>query len=230
MEGSLAVVGKGLERERRSLGRPRGTNASVAALPRASAAERQYRCADELRYHDKILSMAYLLTLACAHPVATTGESQDAVRGESRNAVLEEKKRQYAAYFNTIKAQVHAKWAPAQPMRNLDPDGTRFGVEARQTLLWIALAPDGAISDLRIQQKSGVELLDEIAVSAFRAAAPFPKAPPKLVINGRIRFCIGFNVSPSNRQSGLQTGHSFRFFGALESDDHLGRCAPAVRR
>jgi hypothetical protein len=109
------------------------------------------------------------------------------------------KRRQFAAYFDAIKTQVRAKWAPAEPYRNLDPDGRKFGQKDRYTLLGVELEPAGDLRRVVVELPSGVDLLDHLAMLAFREAAPFPSAPPPLVIDGVVKFRFGFFFAPKGR-------------------------------
>jgi TonB family protein len=140
----------------------------------------------------KIVLAASLLTLGCAQPVLK--------KDDTRDAELERKKHGFATYFNTIKSQVAANWDPT----GLDPQGTKFGLQSRYTRVRADLDADGALIDIAIKEKSGVDVLDELAVSAFRAAAPFPRAPHQLVIDGRVRFCFVFQVGSPNQRPDAQ--------------------------
>lgn len=140
-----------------------------------------------------MLLVTYIFAAGCAHRSVTTNE--DHARA------LEAKKRLFANYFNTIKSQVRAKWAPDSTLTSLDPERRMLGIQSRYTLLRVDLDPIGTLRDVRIQRRSGIEAFDQIAVSAFREAAPFPRAPQQLVIEGRVRFCFGFHCSSSNQVS-----------------------------
>lgn len=127
--------------------------------------------------------LAAILALACAHRDAEI--SRD---GPSTVA----KKYPFAYFFTVIKRQVRAKWAPERQLLALDPDGRRYGFESRLTLIRLELHPAGTIRDLGIEQKSGIDLLDELALSTLRQAAPFPPPPEKLFSGGRLVFCFAF--------------------------------------
>jgi TonB family protein len=102
-------------------------------------------------------------------------------------------RRRFAPWFNEVTLRVRARWHPADVMRGLDPDGTRFRRVDRYTLLGVVLSGDGALTALAVEVPSGVEELDNTARAAFEAAAPFPPPPGQLVgSDGRVRFRFGF--------------------------------------
>lgn len=97
-----------------------------------------------------------------------------------------------SSFFNRVKKQVAAHWHPEDPFRRADPTGTVYGRRNRLTVLRVRLNPGGELASLEIEQSSGIALLDDQAIAAFRTAQPFPHPPPDLVADGNIAFRFGF--------------------------------------
>jgi TonB family protein len=115
---------------------------------------------------------------------------------------LNAKKWKFAAFFNRIKRAVADEWHPDELLGRHDPSGNIYGAQDRTTMLKVQLRPDGTVGELKVARGSGVEFLDDEAMSAFRRAQPFENPPPGLVdSDGFIRFNFGFIVQLSGRTS-----------------------------
>ena len=109
------------------------------------------------------------------------------------------------AFFDRVKTQVRGEWDPGTIFRSRDPYGKVFGKKDRYTILGVVLGPDGAIRQLEVVHKSGLDFLDEEAARAFQAAGPFPNPPTGLIDeSGRIVFRFGFLL-----EFGSSTGSFF---------------------
>jgi TonB family protein len=106
--------------------------------------------------------------------------------------LLSAKKWRFATFFNRVKAQVREQWHPAEVYRRRDPTGAIYGNKDRYTLLKVELKPDGSLSNVYLQEPSGIEFLDDEAIEAFKQAQPFPNPPRALVKEGTIQFSFGF--------------------------------------
>jgi TonB family protein len=108
--------------------------------------------------------------------------------------VLNTKRWKYASFFNRVRNAIDEQWEPQQVHKAHDPDGRAFGTKTRRTQLIIRLNPDGSISKIRLEHASGAPHLDEEAIRATRAAAPFVNPPDGLVdaTTGFIEFRFGF--------------------------------------
>ncbi len=96
-------------------------------------------------------------------------------------------------FFDRIKGQVRSEWDPGPVYRSRDPDGKIYGRRDRYTILGVVLDGSGALAQLEVVHRSGLDFLDEEAVRAFQAAAPFPNPPTGLIDEGgRIVFRFGF--------------------------------------
>ena len=98
----------------------------------------------------------------------------------------------YARFFNVLKRQVALAWDPAPVWRRADPTGTRYGKKTRTIELRVSLSPQGELVKILVVSPSGSNELDEEAVRAFQAAAPFPNPPEGLVEKDNL-FTFGFS-------------------------------------
>ncbi len=115
---------------------------------------------------------------------------EDADEGDE--TALNAKRFVFASFFNRMKRQVAQNWNPASTWNRVDPNGTVYGFKTRITEVRVSLAPGGAMTKIVVTSASGVSELDDEAVRAFRAAAPFPNPPEGLVKDGQIQFAFSF--------------------------------------
>lgn len=100
----------------------------------------------------------------------------------------------YATFFNRTKRQVAQNWEPASVWRRHDPTGAVYGFKTRVTTLRVSLDARGKLArQPTVIHPSGVEVLDDEAVRAFAAAAPFPNPPDALIEDGVITFEFSFH-------------------------------------
>lgn len=113
---------------------------------------------------------------------------------EGEATMLDSARWKYASFFNRVRNAIDEEWEPQQVHKAHDPEGRTFGSRTRRTQLVIRLNPDGSIARVRLDQPSGAPHLDEEAIRAVRAAAPFVNPPPGLVDpeTGFIEFGFGF--------------------------------------
>lgn len=107
---------------------------------------------------------------------------------------LNSKRFKYASFFNRVRNAVAQHWEPAEVHRAADPDGRIFGAKTRRTNLVIRLNADGSLAKIMLHGSSDARHLDEEAIRAVRAAAPFDNPPDGLVDpkTGYIEFGFGF--------------------------------------
>jgi len=99
----------------------------------------------------------------------------------------------YASFFNRLKRQVAQNWDPGSVWRRADPTGTVYGFKTRITEVRVSLSKAGELSKILVTQPSGVGDLDDEAVHAFHAAAPFPNPPEGLLSKDNlITFAFSF--------------------------------------
>lgn len=126
---------------------------------------------------------------------------------EGDRTLLNRKRTSYATFFERVQSAIKNHWDPATLYRRRDPTGRVYGTQDRVTILNVTLNSDGSIASLTIRETCGLDFLDDEAVRAVRAAAPFPNPPEGLKdINGKIRFSFGFYFELSSNSTRL-----FRF-------------------
>lgn len=137
-----------------------------------------------------------------------SGGSDDVFMGvedEGDVTLVNSRSFKFWAFFDSVKSQVKAEWDPGTVHRSRDPYGKVYGAKDRYTILGVVLNSDGAIQQLEVVHKSGLDFLDEEAVRAFQAAGPFPNPPAGLIDDsGRIVFRFGFLL-----EFGSSTGSFF---------------------
>jgi TonB family protein len=123
------------------------------------------------------------------------GSTQDGLKDvdEGEETALNSKKWRFASFFNRVKKQVSEHWHPEEAYRRRDPTGAVYGRQNRYTELRITLKPDGRLANVGVNLPSGLEFLDDEAISAFKDAQPFPNPPHQLLeTDGVIKFSFGF--------------------------------------
>jgi len=75
----------------------------------------------------------------------------------------------YISYFNRIKQAIEQNWEYPEL-------ALRYGLQGRLSLEF-AVDSNGQLEQLRITRSSGSQLLDDEALRAIKAAAPFPPIP-----------------------------------------------------
>ena len=121
---------------------------------------------------------------------------------EGDGTFLNAKEFKYATFFYRVRDSVAIHWEglAAQEYRRRDPTGNIYGIRDRATLLHIRLSREGRLDDVRVEQTSGVDFLDNVAVQAFRMAEPFPNPPLGIADeDGNIQFNFQFVVVMSSR-------------------------------
>jgi TonB family protein len=99
----------------------------------------------------------------------------------------------YASFFNRLKRQVAQNWDPASVWRRSDPTGQVYGFKTRVTEVRVSLSNKGELNRIVVTAPSGVSDLDDEAVRAFHAAAPFPNPPKELAgADNLITFAFSF--------------------------------------
>jgi TonB family protein len=106
---------------------------------------------------------------------------------------LSSKRWVYASFFNRLKRQVAQSWDPGSVWRRADPTGTVYGAKTRFTEVRVSLSRTGEVEQILVTEPSGVAVLDDEAVRAFRVAGPFPNPPDGLIQKDNlITFSFGF--------------------------------------
>jgi len=75
----------------------------------------------------------------------------------------------YVSYFNRIKQAIEINWEYPELAK-------RYGLQGKLAVEF-TIAADGHLEQLRVVRSSGSQLLDDEALRAIKAAAPFPRIP-----------------------------------------------------
>lgn len=127
-------------------------------------------------------------------PVTTHGNSPDEKQVSQQDDYLQDvddgiqtllntREFVYYSYYSRIKNQLQQHWGLKikEKMRKLFQSGRQIASKDRITQIVITLNRQGVLQKVTIIGESGVRDLDEAAVEAFKAAAPFPN-PPRGII------------------------------------------------
>ena len=91
----------------------------------------------------------------------------------------------YYSYYSRIKRQLRQYWEPSikEKMRRILERGRTIASdpENRVTELIIILDSKGTLRKIRVVGASGIKDLDDAAIEAFKAAAPFPNPPAGII-------------------------------------------------
>lgn len=99
---------------------------------------------------------------------------------------LNTKEYKYFSYYSRIKKQLNQWWVPKIQQKftkMLSQGRTLASEENKITKLVIILNQEGNLVAVQVLAESGVRDLDDAAVEAFRAAAPFPNPPKGMIEN-----------------------------------------------
>lgn len=115
---------------------------------------------------------------------STTNDHLENV-GEDLVTKLNTKEFKYYGYYQRIKAQLNQWWGPKVRERvvRMFKKGRMLASEGNKTTKLVIILNDvGTLVRVQILGESGIRDLDEAAIDAFRAAAPFPN-PPKGIVD-----------------------------------------------
>lgn len=111
---------------------------------------------------------------------------------EGPQTILNTREFVYYSYYSRIKSQIQQYWEPKikEKVRNLFMQGRQIASNKdRITKLLIVLNEKGTLVGVQVMGESGIEDLDDAAIEAFRAAAPFPNPPAGIVEkDGKIKI------------------------------------------
>lgn len=103
---------------------------------------------------------------------------------QGAETMLNTREFKYYTYYTRIRRQLSQHWEPSVRGRldKMFKQGRRIASDQDHiTKLLIVLSERGTLVKVQVLTESGVHDLDEAAIDAFRAAAPFPN-PPKGII------------------------------------------------
>ncbi|MEK7355788.1 MAG: TonB family protein, partial [Bdellovibrionota bacterium] len=118
----------------------------------------------------------------------------------------------YYSYYNRIKDKLRQYWQPKikEKVERIFRQGRTIASTGNKiTKIIIVLDEKGVLQKVQVIGPSGVTDLDDAAVEAFRAAAPFPNPPSGIVdSDGFIKIRWDF-ILEANAGSLFDPGHSF---------------------
>ena len=121
---------------------------------------------------------------------------------EADSTSLNARKWKFAGFFNRLKQQIREEWHPDEVLARHDPSGNIYGNRARVTLLKVELTLEGRVAEVSLVKSSGVDFLDDEAMSAVRRAQPFANPPePMADADKVIRFRFGFVIENAGFKS-----------------------------
>lgn len=149
---------------------------------------------------------------------ATDDHLKDVAKG--MQTLLSTREFVYYSYYNRIKDKLRQYWEPKikEKMERIVRQGRTIASNTdRVTRIVIVLDNSGTLVRVQIIGPSGVNDLDEAAVEAFRAAAPFPN-PPRGIADpdGTIKIRWDFILEANNNNGLLKAA---RFAKARSESD-----------
>lgn len=120
---------------------------------------------------------------------AETSQSNDYIKDVEvgLETVLNTREFKYYSYYNRIRKQLSQHWEGRvrEKLSKLFKEGRAPAAtnQDRITKLMIVLNDKGTLVRVQVLSDSGIRDLDDAAIEAFRAAAPFPN-PPKGIVEG----------------------------------------------
>ena len=134
-------------------------------------------------------SMADMSESAHVSQSQTNDYLKDVVISAETN--LNTKEYLYYSYFNRIKKKLRQHWEPMvhAKVRMLVMKGRQpASMGSKTTRCVITLDDRGLLTRVQVLTTSGLEDLDDAALEALKAAAPFPNPPKDLITDGLVRI------------------------------------------
>ncbi|MFQ5532415.1 MAG: TonB family protein, partial [Candidatus Methylomirabilales bacterium] len=103
---------------------------------------------------------------------------------DERTVSLETRSSEYAPYLAGVKRRIQQHW-------RVHPYVKQVGLTANLVVLF-SINRDGELARLDVTKSSGVSILDEAAVGAVRAAAPYSPFPPMFTFQ-RLNIIANFH-------------------------------------
>lgn len=93
----------------------------------------------------------------------------------------------HGGFFRRLHQAIAVQWRPGDVLRRRDPSGLLYGTSDRVTVLRLRLNERGyLLEEPKLLRGSGLRMLDQEALRAVVAAAPFSNPPKALLRNGVI--------------------------------------------
>lgn len=160
-------------------------------------------------------------TRASSRDQELAGAPQNDLLNEKLGATVALNTREFVGsrYINRIRAMVNPWWS--QCVQNL-PASLPWSKSSYTTKVAIVLDANGALEQIDITTKSGIDPSDNCVIQAFQIAGPFPNPPEQLIAkDGRVYLDdFGFTVElgqAHNQYQGIDPRAGVQFPGILKS-------------
>ena len=114
----------------------------------------------------------------------------------------------YSSFFNRMKEAVSRVWSPYNAIQQFDPKGIQVRGRSFISEVLVTINTKGELVGIELSRSCQVYFLDDEALRAFRAAAPFAN-PPKALFSGKTTFSFNFAFHVS-AESGMQFDMNWR--------------------
>ena len=121
----------------------------------------------------------------------TKEESEPPPTLEQDTISLDTKDKRYVSYARLIKGRIGSQWGY--------PSAARDRLIEGQLLLLFSLVKEGEVIEINLLDPSGYAVLDEEAVRAIRAAAPFPPFPDHVTVK-RLNIQASFDYRLTDKK------------------------------
>jgi TonB family protein len=151
-------------------------------------------CRAPVPSHPMATNAAPLVVTEDDQPSGPAAPDARPARLDRPSGSLDPRRWRFASFFNGVEKQVAENWHPLDACQGRDLIGPPCGPgRNRYAEVRVELTPDGQLRSVDLVQTSGLEILDDEAITAFRKAVPFAAVPRRLVgDDGVVRFTFGF--------------------------------------
>ena len=104
---------------------------------------------------------------------------------------LDTKDKRYVSYARLIKGRIGSQWRY--------PSAARDRLIEGQLMLLFSLVKEGEVIEIKLLDPSGYKVLDEEAIRAVRAAAPFPPFPDHVTVK-RLNIQASFDYRMTSKR------------------------------
>ena len=121
-----------------------------------------------------------------------TMDKEEAPPEDSQDTIsLDTKDKRYVSYARLIKGRIGSQWRY--------PSAARDRLIEGQLMVLFSLIREGEVIEIRLLDPSGYEVLDEEAVRAVRAGAPFPPFPDHVTVK-RLNIQASFDYRLTSKR------------------------------
>lgn len=134
-----------------------------------------------------VVSLTSLSVLALGKKSKTKQPAQVQVKKEKTLQPLEVKKVDFAPYLRDVQMSIKQNWNPPK------------GNESKRVVLLFTIGKDGSLQKYKVLESSNLDVMDEAALKALKATAPFKPLPAEFEDDSiDIQFSFDYNVHRSS--------------------------------